>query len=67
MLHAKMVPLLAQVYHSRLGHDTTTMSECGGQKIEAQIAPGGIRDAEISRFIIVYYSLTIACIYPNLI
>jgi hypothetical protein len=65
MLHAKMVPLLAQVYHSRLGHDATTMGDCGGQKIK--ITPGGIRDAEISRFIIVYYILTVACIYPNLI
>jgi hypothetical protein len=30
MLHAKMMPLLAQVYHGRLGHDMTTMGECGG-------------------------------------
>jgi len=49
MLHAKMMPLLAQVYHGRLEHDTTTMGEYGGQKMEAQIAPGGIRIAAIEQ------------------
>lgn len=49
MLHAKMMPLLAQVYHGRLGHDTATMGEYGGQKMEAQIAPGGIRIAAIEQ------------------
>jgi hypothetical protein len=43
VLHAKTTPLLVQVYHGRLGHDTTTMGECGGQKMEVQIALGGIR------------------------
>lgn len=49
MLHAKMMPLLAQVYHGRLGHDTATMGEYGGQKMEAQIAPGGIRIAAVEQ------------------
>jgi len=49
MLHANMVPLLEQVYHGPLGHDTATMGEYGGQKMEAQIAPGGIRIAAIEQ------------------
>jgi hypothetical protein len=49
MLHAKMMPLLAQVYQGRLGHDTATMGEYGGQKMEAQIAPGGVRIAAIEQ------------------
>ena len=49
MLHAKMMPLLAQVYHGRLGHDTATMGEYGGQKMEAQIAPGGIKIAAVEQ------------------
>jgi len=49
MLHAKMMPLLPQVYHGRLGHDMATMGEYGGQKMEAQIAPGGIKIAAIEQ------------------
>ena len=49
MLHAKMMPLLAQVYQGRLGHDTATMGEYGGQKLEAQIAPGGLRIAAVEQ------------------
>lgn len=48
MLHAKMMPLLSQVYHGRLGTETKAMAEYSGQKMEAQIAPGGIRIAGIS-------------------
>jgi hypothetical protein len=51
MLHTKTTPLLAQVYHGRLGHNTTTMGECSGQKVEAQIALGSVRNVEISHCI----------------
>lgn len=47
MLHAKMMPLLSQVYHGRLGHEKLAMAEYDGQKMEAQIAPGGVRIAGI--------------------
>lgn len=47
LLHAKMMPLLPQVYHGRLGHERTSVAGYAGQKMEAQIAPGGIRIAGI--------------------
>ncbi|KAG8945459.1 hypothetical protein FRC04_000744 [Tulasnella sp. 424] len=54
MLHAKMMPLLSQVYHGRLGTETKAMAEYSGQKMEAQIAPGGIRIAGISEADLAY-------------
>lgn len=47
MLHAKMMPLLSEVYHGRLGHQQTAMTEYAGQKMEAQVAPGGVKIAGI--------------------
>ncbi|KIO29092.1 hypothetical protein M407DRAFT_21836 [Tulasnella calospora MUT 4182] len=54
MLHAKMMPLLPQVYHGRLGTETKAMAEYSGQKMETQIAPGGIRIAGITEADLAY-------------
>jgi calcium permeable stress-gated cation channel len=47
MLHKKMMPLLSEVYHGRLANDSAKMEEYGGLKIQAQIAPGGIKIAAV--------------------
>jgi len=49
MVHKKMVPLLSQVYNGRLAQKQTSMAEYGGQKMEASIAPGGIKIAGIDQ------------------
>ncbi|KAF9469984.1 hypothetical protein BDZ94DRAFT_1243684 [Collybia nuda] len=49
MLHAKMMPLLSQVYQGKLGTDEAKMDEYGGQKLEAQVVPGGIKIAAVSQ------------------
>lgn len=49
MLHARMMPLLSQVYHGRLATDEAKMEEYGGQKLEAQVVPGGIKIAAVSQ------------------
>ncbi|KAG8852941.1 hypothetical protein FRB96_008460 [Tulasnella sp. 330] len=54
MLHAKMMPLLSQVYQGRLGHEKTEMAEYDGLKMEAQVAPGGIRIAAIAEADLAY-------------
>ncbi|KAG9000852.1 hypothetical protein FRB94_005130 [Tulasnella sp. JGI-2019a] len=54
MLHAKMMPSLSKVYEGRLGHERTAMAEYDGQKMETQIAPGGIRIAGIEEADLAY-------------
>ncbi|KAG6920196.1 hypothetical protein DXG01_004965 [Tephrocybe rancida] len=49
MLHAKMMPLLSQVYQGRIGKEEAKMEEYGGQKLEAQVVPGGIKIAAVSQ------------------
>jgi len=49
MLHAKMMPLLSQVYQGKIGRDEAKLNEYGGQKLEAQVVPGGIKIAAISQ------------------
>jgi hypothetical protein len=49
MLHAKMMPLLPEVYHGRLESEETKVEEYGGQKMEASVIPGGIRIAGIQQ------------------
>jgi calcium permeable stress-gated cation channel len=49
MLHAKMMPLLSEVYHGKLGRDEAMLNEYGGQKLEAQVVPGGIKIAAVSQ------------------
>ncbi|KAG5647091.1 hypothetical protein DXG03_001461 [Asterophora parasitica] len=49
MLHAKMMPLLSQVYQGKIGKDEAKMDEYGGQKLEAQVVPGGIKIAAVTQ------------------
>jgi len=49
MLHAKMMPLLSQVYRGRIGKDEAKLEEYGGQKMEAQIVEGGVKIAAIEQ------------------
>jgi hypothetical protein len=49
MLHANMMPLLAQVYSGRLDHEQTKLGEYGEQQADARVLPGGIRIAGIDQ------------------
>ncbi|KAF8622662.1 hypothetical protein AX15_006773 [Amanita polypyramis BW_CC] len=49
MLHSKMMPLLSQVYSGKIGRDQARLNEYGGQKLEAQVLPGGIKIAGIDQ------------------
>ena len=50
MLHANMMPLLAEVYHGKLARPATTkLEEYGGQELQAQVMPGGLRIAAVSQ------------------
>ncbi|KAJ7582576.1 hypothetical protein C8J56DRAFT_1005551 [Mycena floridula] len=49
MLHAKMMPLLSQVYSGKIGKEQTKLDEYGGQKMEAQVVEGGIKIAAIDQ------------------
>lgn len=47
MLHAKMMPLLPEVYHGRIANQEAKLDEFGGQKMEASVVPGGIKIAAV--------------------
>ncbi|KAK7045521.1 hypothetical protein VNI00_007353 [Paramarasmius palmivorus] len=51
MLHAKMMPLLGEVYKGKVGREKeeAKLGEYGGQKMEAQVVEGGIRIAAIEQ------------------
>lgn len=49
MLHAKMMPLLSQVYSGKISNDKAKLDEYHGQGMDAQIVPGGITIAAISQ------------------
>lgn len=49
MLHKNMIPLLSQVYQGRIDTDKARLDEYGGQQMEAQIVPGGIKIAAIDQ------------------
>jgi hypothetical protein len=49
LLHANMMPLLAQIYSGRLGSEQTKLGEYGGQQMDARVLPGGIRIAGINQ------------------
>ncbi|KAH7883216.1 hypothetical protein F5I97DRAFT_1980176 [Phlebopus sp. FC_14] len=49
MLHANMMPLLADVYKGRIGTDKTKLDEYGGQKMDSHIIEGGLRIAAIEQ------------------
>jgi calcium permeable stress-gated cation channel len=63
MLHAKMMPFLSEVYHGKLGRDQAMLNEYGGQKLEAQVVPGGIKIAAISQVRIFLISLVFIPLY----
>ncbi|KAG8949222.1 hypothetical protein FRC03_000411, partial [Tulasnella sp. 419] len=48
-VHSNMMPLLSQVYHGRLDQSSARLAEYHGAKMEAQIAPGGIKIAGIAQ------------------
>jgi calcium permeable stress-gated cation channel len=49
MLHANLMPFLAQIYSGRLGSEQTKLGEYGGQQMDARVLPGGIRIAGIDQ------------------
>ena len=49
MLHARMMHLLPEVYRGRLATQETKMEEYGGQKMEAQVTPGGVKIASVDQ------------------
>lgn len=49
MLHAKMMPLLSQVYSGKIGREQAKLDEYGGQKMEAQVVGDGIKIAAIDQ------------------
>ncbi|KAF8653297.1 hypothetical protein AX16_003998 [Volvariella volvacea WC 439] len=61
MLHAKMMPLLNQVYHGKIGREEARLNEYGGQKMEAQVVEGGIRIAAIDQVCVAMRSRVALC------
>jgi calcium permeable stress-gated cation channel len=49
MLHANMMPLLAQVYSGRLDREQMKLGEYGGQQTDARVLPGGLKIAGIDQ------------------
>ncbi|KAI0062426.1 DUF221-domain-containing protein [Artomyces pyxidatus] len=49
MLHANMMPLLAEVYHGKIDREQTKVEEYGGQRMDAQVIPGGIKIAAVDQ------------------
>ena len=61
MLHKNMMPLLSQVYQGKIGKDHAKLDEYGGQRMEAQVVPGGIKIAAIDQvcFFLFYFAVVI--------
>ncbi|KAF8806572.1 DUF221-domain-containing protein [Phlegmacium glaucopus] len=49
MLHKNLMPLLSEVYHGKINSDRAKLDEYGGQQMEAQLVPGGIKIAAIDQ------------------
>lgn len=51
MLHARMMPLLADVYKGKIGSDKAMLmlDEYGGQKLDAQVIEGGLKIAAVEQ------------------
>jgi calcium permeable stress-gated cation channel len=47
MLHKNMMPLLSEIYRGKINNDHAKLDEYGGQKMEAQVVPGGLKIAAI--------------------
>lgn len=49
LLHARMMPLLAEVYKGRIDRDQAMVGEYGGQKMDAQVVEGGVKFAAVDQ------------------
>jgi calcium permeable stress-gated cation channel len=49
MLHAKMMPLLPQVFSGKIATAQTKMSEMGGQRVETSVVAGGVKIASVEQ------------------
>lgn len=49
MLHARMMPLLGDVYKGKIGSNKAKLDEYGGQKLDAQVIEGGLTIAAIEQ------------------
>jgi calcium permeable stress-gated cation channel len=49
MLHARMMPLLSQVYRGKIDDTSAKLNEYGGEKRQAQVVPGGILIAGVDQ------------------
>ncbi|OAX42791.1 DUF221-domain-containing protein [Rhizopogon vinicolor AM-OR11-026] len=49
MLHARMMPLLADVYKGKIGSDKAKLDEYGGQRLDAQVVEGGLKIAAVEQ------------------
>jgi hypothetical protein len=49
MLHAKMMPLLGQVYSGKIGSGKAKLEEYNGQKMDTHVVEGGIKIAAIEQ------------------
>ena len=49
MVHAKMMPLLPEVYKGRLGKEQTMTREYGSQPLQAAVLPDGIKIAAVEQ------------------
>lgn len=62
MLHAKMMPLLPEVYRGRIANQSVELDEFGGAKAEGAEVPGGIKIAAVHQ---VRFSVFSVIIYIN--
>jgi calcium permeable stress-gated cation channel len=60
MLHKNMMPLLSEVYHGKINSDLAKLDEYGGQKMEAQVVPGGLKIAAIDQVCSRVFDTTLA-------
>lgn len=67
MLHAKMMPLLRDVYKGKIGTDKAKLDEYGGRKMDTQVIEGGIKFAGIEQVSNRGYpfSFSVCLLYPN--
>ncbi|KAF8583815.1 DUF221-domain-containing protein [Ramaria rubella] len=49
MLHARMMHLLPEIYQGRLSTQETKLDEYGGQKLNAQVTPEGVKIASVDQ------------------
>ena len=47
MLHARMMPLLRQVYNGRIKDENAAVEEYGGREMETKVLPGGVKIAAV--------------------